>query len=376
VTHFAILLEGPNEQPRVVRLAESGECLTLLGSDGIHSQVPWWRIFRVSNEGTIHRFKRLDQRDWELRVTSGADRDLVARVGKRPLARLLYPFRRLHLLKTIIGAIVLLAAIAQHLPPEWTARMMSSRLQHRLVDGVIAQNAAKRCSHAGGEEAFRKLLVRLDRDLGGTVEIVGLNDGAFIVTAAPPNLIVVTRGALQHADAEAMAALVAHQLSHLRHDDELVAMVRHEGTWGIWGALLEGRLPDIRMNFSGLEERRADTEAMAMLHRANISMQPAAQMFEEIRISRAQGSYVAYEYRDFHFGIDSQAKRWAAAAEAKRAGSRTGSALDRNDSDALFNFCWPGRLPPAERQQGLPPLPPEPGSGAISSKEQTNVKLT
>jgi beta-barrel assembly-enhancing protease len=247
-----------------MRLREDSDQLTLIGGDGIETPIPWWRLFRLADEGTTHRFARLDQRDWELRVTSGADRELLSRIGRRPLARVLHPLRRLHLIKTVFGSIVLIAAIAQHFPAEWTARALSPRLQHRLVDGEIAQNATKRCSREGGEEAIRELLVRLDQALGRSVEIVAFDVGDFLVTAAPPNKLVVTRGAIQQAEPEALAALVAHQLSHLRHGDPIVAMVRHEGSWGIWGALFEGRPRDgVKMNYSGLEERRADLEAAA-----------------------------------------------------------------------------------------------------------------
>lgn len=273
-------------------------------------------------------------------------------------------------MKTLIGAIVLAAAVAQHLPSEWVAKAITPTLQHRLVDGAIAQNASQRCAREGGEETIRKLLLRLDPALGARVKIVGLNVGDFMTTAAPAGLIVVTRGVVQQTDPEAMAALLAHQLSHLRHGDPVVAMVRHEGAWGIGGALLEGRLTNgIRMDYSGLEERRADLEAIAMLRAARISLAPAARLFEEIRVSRAQGTYVAYEYRDFHFGIEAQSKHWAEAAFAQR-GTPTTPALDRDGSDDLFNFCWAGKLPAASIPPDAQPRPPSPpGQGSVPGKD-------
>lgn len=374
MTQFAILLTGHPRQPRAVRLVENAAHLTLANADGTESHIPWWRLFRISDEGTTHRFARLGERDWELRVTSGADRQLLARIGKRPLARIVYPLRRLHFFKTVFGSVVLFAAIAQHFPPAWTASAIPQSLQHRLVDAEIAQNAARRCSRDGGEEALRELLVRLDPELGPSVEIVGFNEGAFLVTAAPANKLVVTREALQRTDPETMAALLAHQLSHLRHGDPIVAMVRHEGTWGIWGAVLEGRLSNgLKMNYSGIEERRADVEAMTMLRRARIAIEPAARFFEEVRVSRAQNSFVAYEYRDFHFGIDSPAKRWATAA-SQQVEQDVRPALDRERSDALFNFCWPGAIPPRRLPlENIAPRPTPPGTGGINSAPAIKV---
>lgn len=122
------------------------------------------------------------------------------------------------------------------------------------------------------------------------------------------------------------------------------------------------------MSYSGIEERRADIEAMAMLRRARIAMEPAAQFFEEIRVSRAQNSFVAYEYRDFHFGIDSASKRWAAAASRQALERGLRPALARDGADALFNFCWPGALLPSRtRLDSAPPPSQPPGTGGIKS---------
>src|SRR5688572_17060082 len=115
----------------------SDDSLALIGSAGAESRIPWWRLFRLPDEGTTHRFARLDKRDWELRVTSGADQELLSQVGRRPLARVLYPLRKIQFVKTAIGSVVLLAAIAQHFPPDWTAKMIPDTLENRLVDSVL-----------------------------------------------------------------------------------------------------------------------------------------------------------------------------------------------------------------------------------------------
>jgi hypothetical protein len=369
MAQFAILLTGAEARPTIVRLVEDDSRLTLVAGDGTQSHIPWWHLFRISDEGSTDCFKRLDKRHWELRVTAGADRELLARVGRKPLARMLHPLRRLQSAKTFVGMFVLLVAVAQHFPAEWTARAVTPALQDRLVDFTVAQDATKRCSHPGGEDAVRKLLVQLDPRLGPTVRIVALDEGGFDVTAAPANTLVVTRGSLQDTDPETMAALLAHQLAHLRHGDAVVAMVRHEGLWGLAGGVLEGHLSNgIKMEYSGLEEQRADLEAIAMLRNAHIAITPAARLFEDIRVSRAQGTYLAYEYRDFHFGVAERSKRWAEASAAQRQQDWVRRPLSRDESDALFNFCWAGQLPPAP-QSGRPPAPrsEQPGFGAVSS---------
>ncbi|MBA3527129.1 MAG: hypothetical protein M3438_03885 [Pseudomonadota bacterium] len=364
MSNTAIILSGPNQRPLVVRVQADDSSLSIVEPDGTIAQVPWWRLYRVSDEGTTHRFQRLDRREWELRVTGGSDQALLAHIGRRPIARILHPLRRLHIFKTIAGLLVLGVAVIDHLPPEWMAGWITPAMERRLVDGPIADLAPRRCSHQGGEVAVRKLLVRLDPQIGRSVEIVGLDLPDFVVSSLPANKIAVTREALQGTDPETLAALLAHELALFRNGDPVVASVRHNGVIGIWGSILEGAGSDLRLTFSGIEERRADLEAMDMLKRARISIRPAAQMFEDMRIAVAQGRSFADAYRQFHFGVDSRAMRWSAAAA--RQPQPIVPALDRDDSDALFNFCWAGPLP-ASRSPPLkgPPEPLRPGEGSI-----------
>lgn len=128
---FAILVTGESEAPHVVKLREGIGGLDLTRGDGTVEAVPWWRVYRIGNEGTLHRFRRLDRKSWELRVTSGADRALLAHVGKRPFHRLIHPLRRLQFIKVVIGAAILFFTVAQHAPAEWAARSFPQWAQHR-----------------------------------------------------------------------------------------------------------------------------------------------------------------------------------------------------------------------------------------------------
>lgn len=211
-----------------------------------------------------------------------------------------------------------------------------------LVDGVLAEYAPRRCDHAGGEASIRKLLVRLDPDLGNKVGIVAVRDGGFIVTSTPANHIFMMHSSMSEVEPEALPALLAHELSHIRHHDAITATVRQNGFIATWGAILDGNRRWAKMQFSGLEERRADLEAMQMMKRANIPIGPAARMFEEMRVSKEQGGYFGYDLRDFHFGIDARAQRWAAAAKSDP--QNTYPVLSPTEEDALYNFCWTGPI--------------------------------
>ena len=168
-----------------------------------------------------------------------------------------------HLLKLVVGIIVLGATLAESIPARWVASALPEGAGERLVSGYIKSNARLRCGHEGGEEAIRKILVRLDPKLGPSVDIVGINQGGFMVTAMPPKKLLLLRDALTAVDADALAALIAHELSHIRHGDAAAAVVRYEGNVATIFALLEGEAPPpgaapILRRGGGSRRRRGD----------------------------------------------------------------------------------------------------------------------
>ena len=349
MSQFAIVVAGEAEQARAVRLEANAHELDLYGADGSLERVPWWRLYRLEETSTAHRFRRVDKRNWELRVTAGSDGALLAHVGRRPLHRLVHPLRRLEVLKVGIGAVVLFVTVAQHAPAEWLAKSVPEWAQHRLVDNTVAMEAPVRCSYPGGAAAVRKLLVRLDPDVGSRVDIVAVKEPGFVVTSVPGEKIYMYLGSLNEIDQGALPALLAHELSHIRHGDPIVAAIRHSGWLGTWAAVLQGGNRKLGLQFSGVEERRADLEAMRMMRNAKIPLLPAAKMFNQMRVSKEQGGFFGYDQRDFHFGIDARAQRWAAAARSDAANPPP--LLSPDESDALFNFCWEGRIAPLPSEQ-------------------------
>lgn len=363
MSDFAILLTGEGQTPAVVRLNAAGGALQLIRAHGAIENVPWWRLYRLDEDRSMHRFRRVDRRDWELRIMSGADQQLLAHVGSRRCQRILVPLRRLELLKIGAGMLVLLLTIAQHAPPEWMAKTVPEWAQERLVDGAVAEEAPLRCGHQGGEQAVRKLLVSLDPQLGPKVDIVAIREGAFVVAATPGFHLYMYRSSMAEIDPLALPALLAH----MRHGDPMTAIMRQHGFVGTWAAILHGGGNNaLKMYYSGLEERRADLEAMQMMRRAGMPLKPAADLFDKMRISKEQGGYFGYDYRDFHFGIDRRAERWAAAARSDAPAARP--ALTPVEQDAIFNFCWTGPIPPLPKGARRAPANTLPeGSGALTS---------
>ena len=375
MSDFAILVRGEGQTPAVVRMNATDNALQLIGINGPVETIPWWRLYRVDDGEPTHRFRSLGERNWELRVMSGADQQLLAHVGPRRLHKIIHSLRRLEALKVAAAMLVLLVTIAQHAPPEWVARSIPDWAQNRLVDGMIADDAPFRCNHEGGEAAVRKLLVRLDPELGPKVDVVALREGAFVVSSVPGSHIFMYRSSMTEIDPAALPALLAHELSHIRHGDPITAVVRQNGYISTWAAILQAAGDrKLLMQFSGLEERRADLEAMQMMRRAGMPLKPAADMFEKMRISKEQGGYFGYDDRDFHFGIEARAERWATAA-ARFDTPRPVPLLTRDEEDALYNFCWTGPLPPLRKGEArAPPDTTQPGTGVLAPSSAVPAK--
>lgn len=369
MSNLAILIRHDRAAPAAVKLEADGDELILSTSAGSES-IAWWRLYRIETSDAVHRFGRLDRRGWELRLAGGADQALLAHVKSRSFARIAKPFHRLHLLKILAGVFVLGATFIESVPARWVSSALSDAASERLVSGYLKSNARRRCGHEGGEDAIRKILVRLDPKLGPSVEIYGINEGGFMVTSLPPKKILFHRDALTAIDGDAIAALVAHELSHIRHGDAAAALVRHEGNVAALFAIMEGE--DRRtayLEFSGEEEERADVEAIASMKRAGIPLASAAKMFEQMRVASYENSGFAAEQRDFHFGFDDRARRWAVAAATDRPGLKP--AVEGLDADRLFNFCWVGPLQYRDRAGARDPVAEplrDPGVAQLSAK--------
>jgi hypothetical protein len=108
---------------------------------------------------------------------------------------------------------------------------------------------------------------------------------------------------------------------------------------------------------------------MQMMRKAGIPLKPAADMFEQMRVSKEQGGFFGYDQRDFHFGIDSRAQRWAAAARSDPPNATP--ILTPGEEDALYNFCWTGPIAPLPKGARAAPQRTE-ASGAGTVGQPTS----
>lgn len=366
MNELAFLHRRSTATPKAVRLFENDAGLVIQDAIGDQEIVSWWQLFRAEERGTTHLFRRIGAPGWELRVNAGSDRELLSRVGSRRLSRMFARLHQLHAVKAVAGSAVLLVTLFQHLPADWAARTFPASAERRLAGAVLGQNATHVCSREGGGEAFRKLLVALDPRLGPTVQVTALDYPGYTVTSLPGRNIAVLRGAMTEFHELAIAALLAHELAHIRRGDPMTAVVRRNGFLGTWGAILQADdRRQLLFDFSAREEAAADLEAMAMMRRAGIPLARAAELFEDARKAEAGSTSFAIDQRRFHFGLTNRAAAWRTAAGKDPIPVRP--LLNQDEADAIYNYCWPGQILQSEvRGKPLgPTLEGQPGAGGI-----------
>lgn len=167
---------------------------------------------------------------------------------------------------------------------------------------------------------------------------VVLKQSPFFVSARPGGELLVDRAAVAEIDAPVLAALIAHELSHITHGDIVRAAGRGEGSRYVEHIFLGGYADRLAiLKFSHDEEARADREAIELLKVKKISIGPAAAFFARNEKARREGSYWAQNYSDLHPGSANRASVWAVAARDQ---GPTPPPLSERNSDALFNACW------------------------------------
>ena len=150
--------------------------------------------------------------------------------------------------------------------------------------------------------------------------------------------------AITETDSDALAGILAHEVAHVRRRHVTEALLRELGI----GSLIRMFAGDLGANAEQLvalsytrdNEAQADSDAIAMLQRANISPKPTAERFQ--RLSREAPEFSA-QFLQSHPLTSRRARNFAASFDPK---AHYQPALGRDESDALFNICWKGRIPP------------------------------
>lgn len=349
LSNYGILIPSRGASPVTVRLElESGELMIDKGA-----QVEWVPISTlrtVDKDPFQLKLARKGWRGWELRASGAIAETLRGRVGGRG-RRLRWGAAKTWHIGLFVATI--LAVELVKIPPEWLAPLLSSGIERRLIPEDVRSDYANYCKSARGEGVLRSLLSRLDPGVAKSVRfhVVG-NEPAFLITSLPGDRLYISNAFLTTTNPDELAALLAHEVAHLRNGDPTRAALRASGTIGAFiGRIAGQRQPEQLLAFSADEERRADQQAVSMLIAARISTLPAANLFERMDQERQANRSFGKEQYYMHFGFgDDRAKLWRDIPD-KSASYWARPALSQGEGDALFNYCYRNIGP---RRKALP----------------------
>jgi hypothetical protein len=178
------------------------------------------------------------------------------------------------------------------------------------------------------------------------------------MSALPDDRLVIYKSFLSEIEANEFAALLAHEVAHLKRRDAVEAVLRADGTFGAFlAAAFRSEAPDWYLEFSPEQERAADSEAVSMLIRANISPLAGAELFDRMERARQRNEYFGKEQYYLHYGLyPARAKRWRDIPE-KGLLLDDKPAFSPREEDALFNYCWRHTGPPRNQYPSPPDRP-------------------
>jgi beta-barrel assembly-enhancing protease len=345
LSNYGILIASPVS----VRLElDDGELMIDRG--GQVEWVPIGSLRTLTKDPFQLKLGRHGRRGWELRASGALADTLRGRVGGRS-RRLRWGAAKAWHIGLFIAT--LLAVELVKIPPEWLAPLLPSGVERRLVPEDVRSDYASYCTSPQGELVLRGLLARLDPEIAKSVrfQVVG-NEGAFLITGLPGNRLYVSNAFLTTTDPDELAALLAHEVAHLRNNDPVRAALRANGTIGaLIGRMAGSRQPDQLLAFSEDEEWQADQQAVSMLIAARISTLPGAILFERMEQERQANRSFGKEQYYMHYGFGAnRAKLWRDLPD-KSADYWARPALAPEQGDVLFNYCY---LKTGPRKNSLP----------------------
>lgn len=187
------------------------------------------------------------------------------------------------LLTTALGIVLLITelpqVVASFVPTSWEDRIGAS-------EEAALFKRHHRCETPSGQLALDTLMARL-RAAGGVVRpvtIAVLNDPQVNAFALPGGHVLVMRGLIDTVDdGPELAAVIAHELGHVAHDDPTTLMVRRMGIGLLAAAMGWNDALGTAANFGG------DFVTMAYSRQAEAAADAASQQFLTAAGLRADG---------------------------------------------------------------------------------------
>lgn len=218
---------------------------------------------------------------------------------------------RIPLMGWLAGAAVSLALILFVLIPALAvplSRLVPDWLQAEIGEGVaeiigaifVEAGDPLVCQAPAGTTAMNRIMERLtaaDNEGAPPLQVRVIGSGVVNAFAAPGGHIGIPLGMIKFAESpEALAAVIAHEVGHVVNGDSmvrvmrvglmsvLVSLVTGDASGGLAAALV---VQVLESGYSQEQERQADLYAATTLVRANLPVEPFADLFD--RLDRQMG---------------------------------------------------------------------------------------
>jgi beta-barrel assembly-enhancing protease len=332
------LYDGVTGHPHKVLVETDLDGLTLRQDTGWSEQVPAECLTRI--DGTGLRLARSDMPGWRLLLPDEAEGELGPLLG-RP-ERYGRWIDRIGLVPALaIGGLVTASMVGLgYVAPHWIAPHVPMSWERNVGGAIVGDFGDIRCRSAAGQQALEALVERVAP--GATrgpdaIKIAAIDVPQFNAAALPGGYIVVFKPAITETDPDALAGVLAHEVAHVRRRHVTEALLRELGI----GALIRlfagnvGANADqiLSLSYTRDNEAQADSDAAAMLKRANISPRPTAELFE--RLSREAPAFSA-EFLESHPSSSKRADKFAASFDRR---AHYLAALNPDQADALSEIC-------------------------------------
>lgn len=334
------LYDGVTGHPHEVAVEFGSGSIRLSQSGGWTDEIGAGDLKRLDGGPGTLRLGRRDLHGWRLVLPTAAAGEVRTLLGKEE--RYGRWIDRVGLLPALaIGGAVTAAVVAiGYLAPAWIAPHVPMAWERDVGSALVGDFGTMRCRNPVGQKALEALVEKVAP--GATqgangIKIAALDEPVFNAAALPGGYIIVFKPAITETNTDALAGILAHEVAHVRRRHVAEALLRELGI----GALIRMFAGNVGANAEQLlalsytrqNEAQADADAIVMLKRANISPRPTAELFQ--RLQKEAPAYSA-EFLQSHPLSSRRAVNFAASFDPKAAYQ---PALDRDQSDALFDIC-------------------------------------
>jgi Zn-dependent protease with chaperone function len=352
----AIFYDGVTANRHDVAVSLGSENSLMLSGEGIAAvSVPFAELAVVDEDARLLMLSRASYPGWRLLFDQPVDPALRALLP-RP-ARYGSWIDRIGLAKAsaILAGIAAVVLFVGYSAPAWLAPFVPESWERNVGTAIVGDFGDNACRDPAATRALATMTGRIDPAGSGhpPITMTLIDVGIFNAAALPGQQIVIFDGALREAkDPNAMAGILAHEISHVRRRHVTQALIRELGI----GALIRLFAGDIGANaqqlvslsYTRANEYQADGDAIAALQRARIDPRPTGALFAKLSKGEDAGGLGAVEFLNSHPATGDRAKRFAAAF---RKGTAYTPALSAAEYKAMRTACPAKRDAERDREE-------------------------